>query len=139
MSESTKKGNGKKLLLAALLLAAAAAVFGGIYLRFSPAALAGEKEITIEVVDDRQETERYHLKTDAEYLKEAMEDAGIDFTGTSSEYGLMVDTVNGVRADYSENGAYWAFYEGEDYCNYGVDEQAVRDGETYRVVYTLAE
>lgn len=139
MSESANKGNGRKWIPAALAFAAIAVIFGGIYLRFSPAAVAGEKNITIEVVDDKQETTVYTLKTDAEYLKEAMEDAGISVTGTTSEYGLMVDTVNGVYASYSENGAYWAFYEGDDYCNYGVDQQVIQDGKTYRVVYTLAE
>ena len=51
----------------------------------------------------------------------------------------MVDTVNGILADYNTNGAYWAFYLGDEYCNYGIDQQPVQDGESYRIVYTVAE
>ena len=54
-----------------------------------------------------------------------------------SEYGLMINTVNGVTADYNADGSYWAFFVNGEYCNYGVDSQPVNDGETYTIAYTV--
>lgn len=80
----------------------------------------------------------YNVKTDAEFLRQAMEETkGLTFSGTESEYGMMVETVNGETADYNADGAYWAFYVNDEYCNYGIDSQPVVDGEAYRIVYTV--
>lgn len=136
MSES---GNRKKLAVAAAVVVAAAVIFGVIYLCFAPKAAEGSKTLTIEVVDDAGASEVFTVHTDAEYLREALEATeGLTVEGTESDYGLMVETVNGVTADYSADGAYWAFYVNGEYCNYGVDEQPVADGETYSIVYTTA-
>lgn len=139
MSETKNTGNKRKIGIAVAALCAAAVLLGVIYLVFAPKAAAGGKAIVIEVVDDKQDTVTYETDTDAEYLRGAMEDAGIEFSGTESEYGLMVETVNGLYADYVKDKAYWAFYMGEEYCNYGVDTQPVEDGKTYRIVYTVME
>ena len=102
--------------------------------------VAGSKEIVIEVVDNNQETTTYELKTDAEYLEQAMNEAeGLTFSGTEGTYGLMIDTVNGVVADYNVDGAYWSFYVNGEYCNYGISEQPVEDGDAFQIVYTLME
>lgn len=132
------KKSSKKIVIAAVALAAVALIFCGIYLALSPKASAGAKEITIEVVDDGQNSTMYTVNTDAEYLRGALEDAnGLTVEGTESEYGLMVETVNGVTADYNTDGAYWAFYVDGAYCNYGVDQQPVEDGQVYQIVYTV--
>lgn len=137
MSETTNKGNGKKIAIAVAIVAVIAAIFGAIYMQFSPKASAGAKEITVEVVDDKAESKLYNVNTDAEYLRQVLEETeGLTVEGTESEYGLMVETVNGLTADFNTNGAYWAFYVDGDYCNYGVDEQPVEDGQAYKIVYT---
>lgn len=140
MSETKQTGNGKKIVLAVGILAVVAVIFAVLYVSFKPKAVEGAKEITVEVVNDENETTSYTVHTDAEYLRELLEETeGLTVEGTESEYGLMVETVNGVTADYNTNGAYWAFYVNGDYCNYGVDEQPVQDKETYQIVYTVAE
>lgn len=137
MSETAKKSNGKKIAVAVVILAIVAVIFGVIYMNFAPKASAGAKEITIEVVDDQAASTTYTVQTDAEYLRQALEETeGLTVEGTESDYGLMVETVNGVTADYNENGAYWAFYVDGEYCNYGVDQQPVEDGQAYQIVYT---
>ena len=136
--EEQKKIN-KKVIVAAVILIAAIAVFSGIYFLFGAKPVAGSKAITIEVVDDRQETTSYQVQTDAEFLRQAMEETeNLSFSGTESEYGMMVDTVNGLTADYNTNGAYWSFYVNGDYCNYGIDSQPVMNGDTFSIRYTLA-
>lgn len=137
MSEKTNKGNKKKILLAVGGLVLIAAIFAGIYFALAPKATAGGKEITIEVIDDAQASTVYEIQTDAEFLGDAIretEDLVVD--GTVGDYGMMVDTVNGVVADYNADGAYWAFYVDGEYCMYGMDEQPIEDGQAYQIVYT---
>lgn len=137
MSETNKKTGNKKIVIAVAILAVLIAVAAIIYVNFAPKAVEGAKAITIEVVDDNGESTVYDVHTDAEFLRQAMEEAdGLTFSGTESEYGMMVDTVNDIVADYNENGAYWAFYVDGEYCNYGIDTQPVLDGEEYQIVYT---
>ena len=137
MSEKTNGGNKKKIILAVGALVLVAAIFAGVYFAFAPKASAGGKEITIEVIVDAQASTVYEVSTDAEYLGDAIrETEGLTVEGTESEYGLMVDTVNGVVADYNENGAYWAFYVDGEYCMYGMDQQPIEDGQAYQIIYT---
>ena len=135
----TKKTNNKKLALGAAALVVVVALFAGIYAMMAPKVQAGAKAITIEVIDDAQESVVYEVQTDAEYLRQAMDEAeGLTYSGTESEYGLMVDTVNDLRADYTLDGAYWSFMVNGEYSNYGIDSQPVADGDTYQIVYTPA-
>jgi len=131
----TKKMNKKAFIgvIALVLLVAALAI---VYFVFGAKTVAGSKEITIEVVNKAQESIVYEVKTDAEYLRQAMEEAeGLTFSGE----GTMIDTVNGERADYTLDGAYWGFNVNGTYCNYGVDEQPVMDGDAFSIVYTPAQ
>ncbi len=131
------KKTNKKSLIAAAIFAVVVIVLAICYFTFKPAASAGAKALTISVTDDQGATTEYAVQTDAEYLRQAMEETeGLEFSGTESDYGLMVETVNGVTADYNVDGAYWAFYVNDEYCQYGVDEQPVNDGEAYAIVYT---
>ncbi|MCM1326439.1 MAG: DUF4430 domain-containing protein [Bacteroidales bacterium] len=137
---ANSKSDRKKILPAVLILAALALVFGIVYACFAPKPTAGTKVISVEVVDDNAASKIYTTRTDAEYLRQALEETeGLSIEGTESAYGLMVTTVNGLTADYNTDGAYWAFYVDGEYCNYGVDEQPIEDGQAYLIIYTLAE
>ena len=134
--EQRKVSKGKIVLGVAALIAVIAVLIG-VYSTFGAKAVAGSKDITIEVVNKAAESTVYELSTDAEYLRQAMEEAdGLTFEGTESEYGLMISTVNGEVADYSVDASYWSFYVNEEYCNYGIDTQPVMDGDAFKIVYT---
>ena len=144
MTETTNKNNKKtlKIALGVGALVVLVAVFALVYGKFSAKPTAGEKAITIEVIDANAASTTYEINTDAEFLRQAMEEAeaeGLTFGGAESEYGLMVDTVNGIRADYTLDGAYWSFNLNGTYCNYGIDDQPVTDGDAFSIVYTPAE
>ena len=86
-------------------------------------------------MDDTGSTLSYTVGTDAIYLRQVMEQAeGLTFDGEDG----MVITVNGLRADYVLDGAYWGFFVNGDYCSYGIDQQPVEDGDIFSIVYTLA-
>jgi len=130
MNTKTKKILGA---VSALVLVAVLAI---VFLLFREKPVEGSKAITIEVVNQAAESEVYELKTDAKYLRQAMEEAkGLTFSGADG----MVTVVNGEMAEYSTNDAYWSFYVNGEYCNYGIDEQPVADGDVFRIVYTPAQ
>ena len=107
------------------------------YFIFRPTTLTGDKSITIEVVNSNAETTSYNVDTDAEYLRQAMEDAkGLEFSGLEGDYGMMLSTVNGETADYEKDGAYWSVMVNGEYGNYGIDQQPIVDGDVYQIVYT---
>jgi len=139
-TETQTKKTNKKLLLSGIALTLLLIAFVGIYFKFGAKPVSGSKEITIEVVNKAGDSTVYELKTDAEYLREAMEEAdGLTFSGAEGDYGLMIDTVNGERADYTLDGAYWSFSVNGEYSNYGIETQPVLDGDAFAITYTPAE
>lgn len=131
--------NKKKIIIGLVALVAVVVAFIAIYFIFREKPVEGNKEIVIKVVDSDEKVTTYELKTDAKYLKEAMDEAeGLTYSGTEGDFGMMVDTVNGVRADYTLDGAYWSFLINDEYCNYGISEQPIEDGDVCSIVYTSA-
>lgn len=135
------KKNNNKLIIAVLSVIAVIAVLVGVYFAFGPKAASGSKSVTLEVVDNNGGSKIYKTKTDAEYLVGLMAElaANKDFSyqGDESEYGIYINTINGVTADYSVDGSYWAIYVNGEYGMYGADAQPVADGDTYKLEYTI--
>lgn len=132
------KANAKKIIgvAAVVILVAALAV---MFILFREKPVEGSKNITIEVINSLSESKLYELSTDAEYLRQAIEETdGLTLEGEETEFGLNVSKVNGERADYTLDGAYWGFYVNGEYCNYGVDTQPVNDGDAFKIEYTPA-
>ena len=134
--------NKKKVILGSGILVVLIVAMTLIWTNFREKPVEGSKAITIEVIDSKEKSSVYELKTDAQYLIEAMEEAkkqGLTYEGEEGQYGLSISTVNGERADYTLDGAYWSFNVNGEYCNYGVSEQPVEDGDACEIVYTKAE
>jgi len=126
-----------KRILAASLFALLIAALALVYVTFSEKAAEGSKAITITVVNSAAQETAYALKTDALYLRQAMDECeGLTYEGSEGPYGLMISSVNGEIADYNVNGAYWGFFVNDQYCNYGIDEQPVEDGDAFVIAYT---
>ena len=130
----------KKLFLGAGILVVLIAVFSIAYGTFREKPVEGSKAITIEVINRADESKEYEVKTDAEFLRQAMEEAEeLQFSGQESEYGMMVEVVNGESAVYDKDGAYWSFMVNGEYCNNGIESQPIEDGDEFQIVYTEAE
>ena len=91
--------------------------------------------ITVEVVDDKGQTKTFTINTDETYLRGALEQEKL-VEGEDGAYGLYIKKVDGISADYDTDGAYWALYEGDAYATTGVDGIELKDGGTYKLVYT---
>lgn len=101
----------------------------------------GSKQITISVVNSEGKTTSYDLSTDAEFVIGAMEEAkeqGLSYEGEEGEYGFSISHINGERADYNQDGAYWSLLINEEYANYGVSQQPIKNGDEVKLVYTKA-
>ena len=126
----------KKLIIAAIALVAVAAIFLGVFFATRPATSQGTKTFTVTVVHADGTSKDFTYSTDEEYLGAVLEAEGL-IAGTDSEFGLMIDTVDGERAVWEESGAFWAMYVGEEYAMTGEDTTPVNDGDTFKLVYTL--
>lgn len=94
----------------------------------------GETTVQLEVkVEDQSVT--FTVKTDKDTLGEALLEHGI-IEGDQGAYGLYVKKVNGIRADYDLDGAYWGLYKNGEMCMTGVDSTEIADGEHYEFVYS---
>ena len=130
----------KSKVIGVIVLVVLVAAMAVAYVSFSEKPTQGEKQVTIEVITADETSSLYEVLTDGEYLIDAMNEAdGLTFEGEEGQYGMSISHINGVRADYVLDGAYWAFYVNDEYCNYGVSEQPVEDGDEFKIVYTLAE
>lgn len=139
MSEAKKGKSNKKLLLGAVLLIAIIAVFAVIYANFRPKTQAGSKAVTLTVVDDQGKETSYETRSDKEYLGEVFDEIdGLTVEGTESTYGLYIETVNGLTADYDTDGAYWSLYVNGEYGTNSADSQPVADGDAYMLKYETA-
>lgn len=125
-----------KIVLGVVGVVVLIAALVAVWMIFGAKPQAGAKEITIEVINSADESTVYELNTDAEYLRQAMDEAeGLTYDGTESEYGIMISAINGEVADFNTNGAYWSFYVNGEYCNYGIDTQPVSDGDAFVIEY----
>ena len=97
-----------------------------------------EKEFTFEVTELDGTKKEFQVKYDTEQsVGEALVNEKL-ISGEIGQYGLMVDTVDGQKYDYNEDGAYWAFYVNGEYAMTGVDTTPIKDGEVYSFVATKA-
>lgn len=126
----------KKTIIAVVALVAVLAVFLGVYLVTRPETAAGGKTFTVTVVHKDESSEEFTYSSDAEFVGEVLLEEGL-IEGNESEYGLYINAVDGETADYNVDGAYWAFYIGEEYAMQGIDLTPIEDGAAYSLVYTI--
>lgn len=132
-----KKKSRNKKILAGLAFVLLIAVMALVYVRFSEKPVSGVKAVMIEVVSSEGKSTAYVLKTDAEYLLGAMEDAeGLEFSSYEGPYGMVITEVNGEEADFNVNDAYWSVLVNGEYGNYGISQQPVHDGDVFTIAYT---
>lgn len=123
----------KKTIIAVAVLAVLILASVLIWQGTRPETQTGDKTITVSVVTDT-ETADFTIATDAEYLRQALEQENL-VEGSESEYGLFVTTVNGVTADDSQQ-QWWCFTRNGEMVEIGIDSTPIADGETYEITLT---
>jgi hypothetical protein len=130
MAEARRVWPALAALLAAVLL------MGGLWWFTRPGAVEGRKSITVEVVHRDGQSRSFSYRTDHTHLGPLLLEEGL-VEGEDGPFGLYIHVVDGQRAVYEEDGAYWALYEGEEYASTGADTLPIADGDHFRLVYTL--
>ena len=70
----------------------------------------GATSFTFVVTDKDKNTVTVTVNTDEQTVGAALVALNL-VSGSTSEYGLMVDTVNGITLDYNKDGMYWSFHD----------------------------
>ncbi len=96
----------------------------------------GSKTITVTVKDNEGKAVVFTIKTDAEKVGDALLENEL-IAGDQGAYGMYIKVVNGLRADYDKDQAYWAFTIGGEMAMTGVDQTDLTDGGVYELVYTI--
>lgn len=98
--------------------------------------LAGNTiKVTIVHADGSEKVLEY--TTSEEYLGALLQAEGV-IEGNDGPYGLEITKVDGEKAVYDEDKAYWALYENGEYALQGVDTTPIVDGGEYKLEYTPA-
>lgn len=127
----------KKIVLSAVALAALIAVLAAVWWFNRPETSIGEKNVTVEVVHKNERKRTFTCSTDEEYLDKLLVSEGI-VEDNQAEFGLYILVVDGERADYNEDGAYWAVLQNGEATVTGASETPIHDGDVISLVYTLA-
>ena len=85
---------------------------------------------TVVVTDLGGKETTFEYTSDKATVGEALVAEGL-IEGHKTEYGLYVDSVNGIALDWEKDGKYWAFYIDGEYAMTGVDATAITEGATY--------
>jgi hypothetical protein len=97
----------------------------------------GQWTITLEVTDSEGIVTSHEITTTETTVGAALLAEGL-IEGDVGEWGLMVTHVNGLRADFTEDGAWWAFYIDGEMAMAGVDSTNTEEGVVYAFIYTPA-
>lgn len=93
------------------------------------------KHVILEITDSEGMVDVHEYDTRAKTLRALLEEENL-VEGEEGQFGLYVKVVDGIRADYDADGAYWAFYKGGEYLSSSVDDEILEDGASYQIVYT---
>jgi len=125
------KKNYLKSIAAVVILAALVVVLGFVYNNFKPKTAEGSKTVTVEVIIPEEETKEITLHTDAEYLRQALDEEKL-IEGSESEYGFFITSVNGRVADSAKEEWWCITKDGKDVFT-GVDQTPIQDGDNFEL------
>ena len=99
----------------------------------APAADAVSFKVVVTDLDGKETTFEY--SSNAASVGEALVAEGL-IEGHETEYGLYIDTVNGITADWDADQTYWAFYINGEYATTGIDGTEIVADTTYSLTLT---
>ncbi|MBP3600166.1 MAG: DUF4430 domain-containing protein [Clostridia bacterium] len=126
--------NKKIIIGLAALVAVLVAVFGVVLIKNLPETQKGDKDILVTVVYEDKSEKEFEISTDAEFLADALlEEKLIKEDEYKSGFYTYID---GVRADYNKDGAWWCVTKGGEMTNAGMNELPVADGDEFEITHT---
>ena len=126
-----------KIIIAVIALVAVIAAAVALWWFTRPETQAGTKTFTVTVVHGDGGEKTFTYQTNQEYVGQVLLEEGL-VEGTQEEYGLYMKVVDGERAVWEENQAWWGIYIGEESAVTGADEIVLTDGGVYKLVFSVA-
>jgi len=80
----------------------------------------------------------YEYTSNAPSVGEALVTEGL-IEAHEGSFGLFIDAVNGIAADWDNDQTYWAFYINGEYAVTGIGETEITAGATYNLTLTKGE
>lgn len=126
--------NKKIIIGLAALLVVIVAVFGAILLKNKPETEVGAKNILVTVVYEDKSEKEFEINTDAEFLGDALYEEKLTKEDEyKSGYYIYID---GVRADYNKDGAWWCVTKYGEMTDKGINDLPIADGDEFEITHT---
>lgn len=125
----------KRVWLAAVCLVLLAAALFAVWRAAAPRGVAGEKQITVQVVHGDGSSRDFALNTEEAYLGPALVAGGV-VEDNQGPYGLYILTADGETADEGSR-EWWQITRGGEQVNTGADATPIADGERYELTLTV--
>lgn len=94
------------------------------------------KSVTVNVVGKDGETTTFAYKTTGENYADVLKENKL-VKGTEDEYGLYIETVNGVTASWEADQSWWKVTINGEVAEVGVSSLSVNDGDVLELIYTI--
>lgn len=120
-----------KIIVAVVTLVAVIAAMAGVYFVTRPDTAEGSKKIIVEVIGKDEASKEFKIKTDREYLGEALQDEKL-VEGSMGQYGLFITTVNGYTADSTKQ-EWWCITKDNGIVNTSADTTPISDGDHFEL------
>jgi hypothetical protein len=125
----------KSIVITVIVLVAIIALMAAAFLIWGPKPVSGNKTIQVEIVKSESDTKTVEIKTDAEFLRQALEQENL-VQGDESEYGLFITSVDGRAADSTKQ-EWWCITKNNEQVNTGVDSTPIQDGDKFEITLTV--
>lgn len=90
---------------------------------------------TVIVTDLEGNETTFEYTSDAASVGEALVAEGL-VVGHEASYGLYIDAVNGIAADWDNDQTYWAFYINGEYATTGISDTEITADTVYGLTLT---
>ncbi len=120
------------------MLLALVMVFGLAACGAKEEAPAEAVSFTVVVTDLEGNETTFEYTSDAASVGDALVAEGL-VEGHEASYGLYIDSVNGIAADWDRDQTYWAFYINGEYATTGIGETPITADTTYNLTLTKGE
>ncbi|MBQ5320530.1 MAG: DUF4430 domain-containing protein [Oscillospiraceae bacterium] len=128
------KTNKKLTIILSAVLLSLLATFCTVFILNRPDTETGSKTISFTVIDAEKKETEFEIKTDEEFLANALVNEKI--VPTYSADGLYL-TFNGITADWNDNESWWCITEEGVQTAVGINDIAIEDGDSFEATYTI--
>lgn len=127
----------KGLIIAlSLVLVVIIAAFATLIIKQNNDVDYGDKVISVTIVNADKTQELIKISTDAENLGDALLQRNL-VTEEEHQTGFYT-YINGVRADYTLDGAWWCFTKSGETMMTGANDTSITDGDCFEITHTPA-